>query len=82
MTGCGSRILWINPVGTDLYDQPIAEALRCEARPDTLVDVASLPGAGPQHLEYNAYGMLVAALDSLLGCRDLGGDVARTREIA
>ena len=28
-----ARILWINPVGTDLYDQPISEALRAEARP-------------------------------------------------
>jgi allantoin racemase len=55
-----SRILWINPVGTDAYDQPIAEALREEARSDTRIDVASLPGSGAQHLEYNAYEMSVA----------------------
>ncbi len=55
-----TRILWINPVGTDLYDQPISEALRAEARPETRIDVASLHGGGPQHLEYNAYEMVVA----------------------
>jgi allantoin racemase len=56
----GSRILWINPVATSLYDEPIAAALRAEARPDTRIDVASLPGPGPEHLEYNAYEMAVA----------------------
>ncbi len=56
----GSRILWINPVGTDLYDAPIGEALRAEARSETRIDVASFPPPGPQHLEYNAYEMVVA----------------------
>lgn len=58
----GSRILWLNPVGFDAYDAPIGEALREATRPDTRVDVASLkrPGDSPQHLEYNAYEMVVA----------------------
>jgi len=49
-----TRILWINPAGTDAYDAPIGAELRAEAAPDTRVDVCSLPGAGPQHLEWNA----------------------------
>lgn len=56
----GSKILWINPVGTDLYDAPIAAALALEAGPGTTVDVASFPGPGPQHLEHNAFEMVVA----------------------
>jgi allantoin racemase len=56
----GSRIFWLNPVGTSAYDAPIGEALRAEARPDTRVDVGSLTGVGPQHLEYQAYEMVVA----------------------
>ncbi len=55
-----SRVLWINPVGTDLYDAPIGEELRKEAGPTTLVDVCSLPGIGPQHLEWNALEAVVA----------------------
>lgn len=55
-----ARVLWINPVGTDLYDRPISEALRAEARPETRIDVASLALPGPRHLEYHAYEMVVA----------------------
>ncbi len=57
----GKRILWVNPVGTSAYDAPIGEALRSEARPETRIDVASFPAPGPQHLEYNAYEMVMAA---------------------
>ena len=56
----GRRILWINPVGTDSYDEPIGAALRAEALPDTRIDVVSLQGVSPNHLEYNAYEMVVA----------------------
>ena len=55
-----TRILWINPVGTDAYDAPIGAELRAEAAPDTRVDVCSLPGTGPQHLEWNALEAVVA----------------------
>ena len=55
-----TRILWINPVGTDAYDAPIGAELRAEAAPNTRVDVCSLPGAGPQHLEWNALEAVVA----------------------
>ena len=54
------RILWINPVGTDAYDAPIGDELRAEAAPTTRVDVCSLPGIGPQHLEWNALEAVVA----------------------
>ena len=54
------RMLWINPVGTHLYDAPIGAELRAEAAPATRVDVCSLPGAGPQHLEWNALEAVVA----------------------
>ncbi len=33
-----TRILWINPVGTNAYDAPIGEELRREASPGTRVD--------------------------------------------
>ncbi len=55
-----ARILWINPVGIDAYDAPIGSALRDEAGADTRVDVCSLPGVGPQHLEWNALEAVVA----------------------
>jgi allantoin racemase len=56
-----TRILWINPVKTDAYDKAIGDALRAEARGDTRIDVASLTGVGPNHLEFNALEMMVAA---------------------
>ena len=55
-----TRILWINPVGTDAYDAPMGAELRAEAAPGTRVDVCSLPGGGPQHLEWNALEAVVA----------------------
>jgi allantoin racemase len=59
-----SRILWINPVPFDAYDEPIGAELRAEANPDTRIDVCSLPPIpgidGPQHLEWNALEAVVA----------------------
>ncbi len=55
-----ARILWINPVGTEVYDAPIGAELPAEAAPDTRVDVCSLPGVSPQHLEWNALEAVVA----------------------
>jgi hypothetical protein len=49
-----TRVLWINPLGTDVFDRPIAEELEPVRRPDTEVEVRSLPD-GPRHLEYAAY---------------------------
>jgi allantoin racemase len=45
-----SRVLWINPLGTDVFDEPIRELLESVRRPDTDVEVRSL-ARGPHHLE-------------------------------
>jgi len=55
-----NRILWINPVGTDLFDQPIKEFLDQAKRSETTIDVVSL-GRGPMHLEYHSYESLILA---------------------
>ena len=55
-----TRILWINPVGTNADDAPMGEELRREASPTTRIDVCSLPGVGPEHLEWNALEAVVA----------------------
>lgn len=55
-----TRILWINPVGTADYDAPIGAELRAEAAAGTRLDVCSLPGVAPQHLEWNALEAVVA----------------------
>ena len=54
------RILWIDPVGTDAFDAPIGAELRAEAASTTRVDVCSLPGVSPEHLEWNALEAVVA----------------------
>lgn len=53
-----ARVLWINPVGTDLFDEPIREALAEQKAPATELKVVSL-ARGPQHLEYHYYEALV-----------------------
>jgi len=55
-----TRILWINPLGTDLFDQPIQEFLETANAPDTEIDVISLK-RGPMHLEYHYYEALILA---------------------
>ena len=52
------KILWINPAGTDAFDQPIKEALEQIKNPGTQLDVVSLT-KGPKHLEYRYYEALV-----------------------
>ena len=50
------RLLVINPVGTDAFDTAMAPILAEVCRPDTQVDVVSLPPTGrPLHLEYHSY---------------------------
>jgi allantoin racemase len=60
------RILFINPVGTDALDLDTARILGESRRPDTQVDVISLPEGRPRHLEYHAYEASVV------------GDIVRT----
>jgi allantoin racemase len=55
-----SKILFINPVGTDLFDQPIKKYLESAKNPGTQLEVVSLD-RGPMHLEYHYYEALVLA---------------------
>lgn len=49
-----TRVLWINPIGTDTFDDAVREELERAGRPDTEIEVRSLD-RGPHHLEYHAY---------------------------
>jgi allantoin racemase len=51
-------MLWINPVGTDVFDLDTARILDKARHADTSVDVISLPQGRPKHLEYHAYEAL------------------------
>lgn len=54
------KILWINPVGSTAFDDPIKEVLLEAKQEDTKVEVCSLEGKrGPQHLEYHFYEDLI-----------------------
>jgi len=53
-----NRILWINPIGSSDFDQPIQEFLSAAKDPDTEFDVVSLE-RGPRHLEYHYYEALI-----------------------
>jgi len=55
------RILFINPIGTDIYDEAMVDVLTKAKRPDTRVDLVSLPSDRPKHLEYHSYEALVLA---------------------
>jgi allantoin racemase len=55
------RILWINPIGTDTFDADTLKILSEAKRTDTQVEVVSLTGDRPRHLEYHAYEALVVA---------------------
>lgn len=54
------RVLWINPVTTDLFDAAFKSEFEKVKQPDTIVDVISLqPAPGPTHLEYSSYEVTV-----------------------
>lgn len=57
------RILWIDPIVQDsLYAGALSTAFDAARRPDTDIDIISLPpGAKPRHLRYHAYEALVMA---------------------
>ncbi len=48
------KILWINPLGTDMYDEGIAEILNEIKRPDVEAKVVH-NSEGPIHVEYHYY---------------------------
>ena len=53
------KILWINPIGSDSYDEVIGKILKDSAQQGTEIDVISLPADRPKHLEYHAYESIV-----------------------
>lgn len=53
------RILWINPIGSAVFDTDILAMLEQEKRKETHVDVVSLPPNRPRHLDYHSYEALV-----------------------
>ncbi len=55
------RILWIDPLGTDVFSHDMLNILNRARRPENLVDVVSLADDRPKHLEYHAYEGLVVA---------------------
>jgi allantoin racemase len=55
------RILWIDPIGTDLFSADMFKILDEAKGTDTIVHVVSLPADRPDHLEYHAYEGLVVA---------------------
>ena len=64
------KMLWINPVGTSLFDPAVAELLQKSARQGTVVDVVSLPEDRPKHLEYHAYeGLVIGDIVSITRAR-------------
>jgi allantoin racemase len=55
------RILWINPVGTNVFDDDTSKILSNAKSEQTQVDIISLPEDRPKHLEYHSYEGLVVA---------------------
>ena len=53
------RILWIDPIGTDMFSGDMLDILNSAKRAETTVDVVALPKDRPKHLEYHAYEGLV-----------------------
>jgi allantoin racemase len=56
----GVSVRWLNPVGFDAFDAPIAKLLNSIKQADTRVEVVSFEmDATPSHLEYRAYEALM-----------------------
>ncbi len=55
------RILWIDPIGTDVFSSDMLNNLNMAKRSENQVDVVSLADDRPIHLEYHAYEGLVVA---------------------
>ena len=62
------NILWINPLGSDIFDKPIKNYLSNIKGENTILDVLSFKN-GPRHLEYQFYETLVG-LDILKTVKD------------
>lgn len=71
------KLLWINPIGTDIFDKPMEENLNAVKDGDTVIDVISFK-KGPYHLEYQFYEALVGIdiLKSIKKAEKQGYDAA------
>ncbi|HPZ93033.1 MAG TPA: aspartate/glutamate racemase family protein, partial [Bacillota bacterium] len=73
----GKRIMWINPIGSSVLDEPIERLLVNAKQPDTHIHVVSLR-EGPSHLNYHSYEacVLVDVLRLVKQAEDEGYDAA------
>ncbi|MFY9322213.1 MAG: aspartate/glutamate racemase family protein [Bacillota bacterium] len=73
----GKRIMWINPIGSSVLDEPIERLLVNAKQPDTDIHVVSLR-EGPSHLNYHSYEacVLVDVLRLVKQAEDEGYDAA------
>lgn len=56
----GTKILWVNPVNSPNYDDPMGQVMAGIKSRDTRVDVVSLSTPNlPKHLEYRTYSALI-----------------------
>ena len=53
------RILWIDPIGTDVFTADVLKILEAAKLSNVQVDAVSLPTDRPDHLEYHAYEGLI-----------------------
>lgn len=53
------KILFINPVHTNAFDDDFRKQFDRYKSPDTVVDVVSFDGVGPIHIEYSCYEAMV-----------------------
>lgn len=55
-----TKVLWVNPIGTSGYDDPMGQVMAGIKSPNTQIDVVSLSTPFlPEHLEYRAYSALI-----------------------
>jgi len=55
-----TKVLWVNPIGSSGYDDPMGEVMGAIKAPTTQIDVVSLSTPYlPHHLEYRAYSALI-----------------------
>jgi allantoin racemase len=52
------KILYINPVGTNIFDKPMKDFLEKYKDDETVIEVTSF-SRGPQHLEYYSYDAII-----------------------
>ncbi|MEM9168424.1 MAG: aspartate/glutamate racemase family protein [Pseudomonadota bacterium] len=64
------KLMWINPLGFDAYDAPMADYIKSIKRAGTSVDVVSFRmAATPTHLEYRTYEALIVG-DTVRAARE------------